>query len=190
MLSQSFAYLLKENEQCSKDECCWVAATVFDHWLYESDSYHLIEEAGREQKGNWDALISKFLSELSKLESPLKYKFMGRYPKKRLQFSKYIGCEPYGQYVANLFKATYEPNLVFPEHGIHICFEDGWVIYMVYQSIEKFAPICQLASECGLYMLPVYSAGHLNQYEALLQAVPSVSLNKSGKRDAATSAPS
>ena len=190
MLSQSFAYLLKENDQCSKDECCWVAATVFDHWLYESDSYHLIDEASPEQKEKWDAVISQFLSELSKLESPLKYKYLGRYPKKRLQFSTYIGSEPYGQYIASLFKATYEPNLVFPEHGIHIWFEDGWVIYIVYQNIEKFASVCQLASECGLYLLPVYSAGQLNQYEALSQSVPSVSLNKSSKRDAVTGAPS
>lgn len=177
-LSRSFSYLLKENEDCTPEECSWVAVTVFDHWLHEDDSYHLINDATEEQKRKWNQSIFSFLGALVKVEEPLRYKYLGRYPNKRLQFSQYIGATPIEIHVVELFKTVYEPYMAFPNHGFHVRFEDDWTIYIVYQNVDSLVPVYELVEKTGLYLLPVSSAEHLNQYAALAETVSQKGLIK------------
>jgi len=177
-LSKPFSYLLKENEDCKPEECSWVAITVFDHWLHEDDSYYLISDATGDQKKKWYGLIFSFLEALTKIEVPLKCKYLGRFPNKRLQLSEYIGADPIESHVVELFKTTYEPNLVFPNHGFHIWFEDDWTIYIVYQGVESLMPVLEIVEKIGLFLLPVSSAEHLNKYSELADTLSQKGLSK------------
>ena len=87
LLSEKFSFLLKYNEDCTADDVSWAAITVFDHWLYETDSFKVIEEASCAEKQGWNNAIKLFLKKLVELEEPLKYKYIGRNSNQKLQFS-------------------------------------------------------------------------------------------------------
>ena len=103
-LSKKFSFLLKYNDDCTSEDFSWAALTVFDHWLYETDSLNIITDATDDEKLAWDETIKGFLAELVELERPLKYKYIGRNSKQKLQFSRYVGSADTGRYVSNLFK--------------------------------------------------------------------------------------
>lgn len=170
-LSNTFNHLLKWDEECNVSDCSWVAVTVFDHWLYESDSVHLAEQASNNEKANWDAKINKLLCSLVKNDNPLKFKYKGRHPKKKLQFSRLTDNGKTEHWVKQQFKIQYTPNIIFPRLGISISFEDSWIVYVVYKSQTQCKELFRLVSESGLYLLPVYSAEHLNNYEELSKYV-------------------
>lgn len=177
-LAKAFSYLLKVIDDCTPEECSWVALSVFDHWLYESDSYHLISDATDAQKQKWNESVFSFLKGLVKIEAPLRYKCVGRYPNKRLQFSRYVGAIPMEKHMVEQFKAGYDPYMAFPKHRFHIWFGDDWTIYIVYQDVYLLLPVHELAEKAGLYFLPVYSAEQLNHYAALVELLTQKGLNK------------
>lgn len=176
-LAGQFAYLLKANEDCSAAECNWVALTIFDHWLHEDDSYAIIRDATTKQKQQWDQRLRDFLQQLATLASPVRVKFRGRHSKQRLQFSAYSGIEPVDAYLSGLYDQVYPPTLVFPSLKMHFWFESDWTIYLVYQNITDFMPVCRLAAAQQLYLLPVFSVGKLNQYQVLASALTEHGLN-------------
>ena len=89
LLSEKFSFLLKYNEDCTADDFSWAAITVFDHWLYETDSFKVIEEASCAEKQGWNNAIKLFLKKLVELEEPLKYKFP-YYLREKYQFDGQI----------------------------------------------------------------------------------------------------
>ncbi|MCB1581503.1 MAG: hypothetical protein KDI92_00460 [Xanthomonadales bacterium] len=167
VLAEKFSFLLKYNDDCTKNDCSWAAITVFDHWLYESDSFHLIENATKSQKVSWDKAIKNFILELVKLETPYKYKFIGRNTKQKLQFSQFINKVEFGEYLTRKYDETYSPNIVFNNLGVVFFFEDYWTIHFKYKKQEDCLEMLKLINEIGLYVLPAYSAGHLNNYQEL-----------------------
>ena len=178
-LSEKFEFLLKYNEECTTDDFCWAAITIFDHWLYETDSFHIISDATDSQKLIWDNDIKEFLAKLVDLEKPLKYKYIGRNSKQKLQFSRFIKHADIGTYVADLFNDVYIANLVFPILGIDLWFEDNWTIHFKYRNQEDCLEMLRLASELELFILPAYSADHLNDYENLSTYMRENGLGKS-----------
>ncbi len=182
-LSKKFSFLLKYNEDCTSEDFSWAALTVFDHWLYETDSLSIITDATDNQKLAWDESVKGFLTELVELERPLKYKYIGRNSKKKLKFSRYVGIADIGTYVSNLFNEAYSTNLVFAELGIEFWFEDYWTIHFKYKNQEKCLEMLKLASRCGLFVLPVYSAEHLNNYTTLSAYMREQGLNKALQAD-------
>ena len=182
--STKFSFLLKYNEDCKADDVNWAAITVFNHWLYETDSFSIIDDATDAQKGAWDKVIKNFLFQLVELESPLKYKFIGRNTKQKLQFSRFVCSDDCALYVSKLFDDVYSPNLVFARLGVEIWFEDYWTIHFKYKKQEDCLDMLKLASKLGLFILPAYSAEHLNNYEALSAYLNSQGLNKSLHRSA------
>ncbi len=187
-LSKKFSFLLRYNEDCTSEDFSWAALTVFDHWLYESDSFDIIANASDDQKLAWDEKIKSFLAELVELERPLKYKYIGRNSKKKLQFSRYVGNADMGEYVSNLFNEVYSTNLVFSSLGVEFWFEDNWTIHFKYKSQEECLRMLKLASKLGLFILPAYSADHLNNYTALSAYLCEQGLNKSLQRTAKAAA--
>ncbi len=169
---------MKCNEDCTADDFSWAAITVFDHWLYETDSFHIIDNATDIQKGVWDKTIKDFLFQLVELERPLRYKYIGRNTKKRLQFSRFVSGDNFALYVSKLFDDVYSPNLVFQRLGVEFWFEDNWTIHFKYKKQEDCLEMFKLASKMGLYILPAYSAEHLNNYEALSAYLNDEGLNK------------
>lgn len=166
-LSERFAFLLKLNEDCTTSDCYWAAITIFDHWLYESDSMSLIDDADEQQKKSWDEQIKTFLRELVSCEEPVRYKYCGRNINPRLQFSRYTGPQSIDDYVAHLLGDVYQTNLVFPKLGLDLWFEDNWTIHVRYKNQNDSLDMFKLAGNHGLFILPVYSADHLNDYENL-----------------------
>ncbi|WP_417763656.1 hypothetical protein [Shewanella sp.] len=128
-LAKKFAFLLHYNDECSKEDCCWAAITVFDHWLHQSNSFHLIKDASAAQQSQWTDTIKQFLRLLVQLEAPLKYRYKGRNTKQHLQFVRYVGNEDLGCYVANMFDDIYYPNMVFDQLGVELWFEDYWTLH-------------------------------------------------------------
>ncbi|MCL1127205.1 hypothetical protein [Shewanella surugensis] len=183
-LSKKFSFLLKYNEDCTSEDFSWAALTVFDHWLYKSDSFNIITDATDDQKLAWDEAIKSFLTELVELEQPLKYKYIGRNSKQKLQFSRYVGSADTGEYVSNLFNEVDSTNLVFAGLGVEFWFEDYWTIHFKYKSQEECLGMLTLASKLGLFVLPAYSADHLNNYKALSAYLCKHGLNKSLQRTA------
>jgi hypothetical protein len=166
-LSERFSFLLKYNEDCTKEDCSWAAITIFDHWLYESDSFDLIEGASLGTKASWTSNIKHFLHQLAQIETPLKYRYRGRNSKQRLQFASYTGTGDSGDYLSELFDRTYHPNVVFPELGIDLWFEDNWTLHFKYKSHSEAISLFKLVAYCGLYVLPAYCSEHLNDYDEL-----------------------
>jgi hypothetical protein len=187
-LSEKFSFLLKYNEDCTEDDFSWAAITVFDHWLYETESFTIIADATDTEKKAWSEVVKSFLVQLVELESPIKYKYIGRNSKQKLQFSHYISDGNFGLYVAKLFDEVYHPNLVFPRLGVELWFEDNWTIHFKYKSQVDCLEMFKLASQKGLFILPAYSAEHLNNYEALSAFLRSQNLNKSLHRTASAAA--
>ncbi|MDT0596398.1 hypothetical protein [Glaciecola petra] len=187
-LSKKFSFLLKYNEDCTAEDFSWSAITVFDHWLYESDSFSIISNATEDQKRSWDKAIKSFLAQLVELEKPFKYKYIGRNSKQKLQFSRFIGDDDFGLYVSNLFDEVYSPNLVFNRLGVELWFEDNWTIHFKYKKQEECLGMLKLASNLGLFVLPAYSADHLNNYQTLSKYLGEQGLNKSLHRTANASA--
>ena len=177
-LSTQFSFLLKMNEDLSSSDVSWVAATVFDHWLYESKSSELVESATEQEKSRWGKKIGDLLEGLVGLDEPLSFRFKGRHPKKRLQFRKYIAETPVADHLKRLYETTYDPRFVFPGLGVEIFFEDGWIVYFRYTDIEKFAPVIELIAKLQLFLLPVYTAEHLNSYEDIEKKAKEQGLNK------------
>lgn len=166
-LTERFSFLLKFNEDCTTNDCCWAAITIFDHWLYESDSMSLIEDADKQQKKSWDEQIKRFLRALVSCEEPIRYKYCGKNTKQSLQFSRYIGQQAIDDYVSQLFDDVYQTNLVFPKLGLDLWFEDNWTIHFRYKHQNDSLDMFKLAGEHGLFVLPAYSADHLNDYKTL-----------------------
>lgn len=177
-LSDQFSFLLKYNEDCTKSDFSWAAITIFDHWLYESDSLERIEEASDLEKARWTACIKKFLYNLVQIEAPLKYRYRGRNTKQRLQFSRYVGTKDYGGFIASSFDKTYCPNIVFPQLGVDLWFEDNWTLHFKYKSQLECKALLNLVAESGLFVLPAYCAEHLNQYSELSAFMVENGLNK------------
>ena len=177
-LSNRFSFLLKYNEECTKSDFSWAAITIFDHWLYEDDSFSRIAEATELEKEAWTRLIKEFLHGLVKIEEPLKYKFRGLHHSQRLQFSRYVGGEEYGSYIASLFDKTYSPNIVFPKLGVDLWFEDNWTLHFKYKNQSECIALLNLVAESGLYVLPAYCAEHLNCYSELSAFMVENGLNK------------
>ena len=173
--SEKFSFLLKYNDDCTLNDCSEVAITIFDHWLYESDSFSIINNATEKTKIEWDEKIQNFLTNLVELEKPLKYKYIGRNTKKNLQFSRYIGHLSINDYITKLYHEVYRTNVVFVRLGVVLWFEDNWTIYIKYKTHNECSELFELAAKHGLYILPAYSAEHLNNYSAL-----SVFLNEKG----------
>lgn len=182
-LSKKFSFLLRYNEDCTSEDLSWAALTVFDHWLYETDSFNIITDATDDQKLAWDETIKGFLTELVELERPLKYKYIGRNSKQKLQFSRYVGNAEIGEYVSNLFNEVYSTNLVFAGLGVEFWFEDYWTIHFKYKNQEECLGMLKLASKLGLFVLPAYSADHLNNYTALSAYMCEQGLNKALQAD-------
>ena len=183
LLSEKFSFLLKYNEDCTADDFSWAAITVFDHWLYETDSFKVIEEASCAGKQGWNNAIKLFLKKLVELEEPLKYKYIGRNSNQKLQFSYYIKNASMAEYVAKQFDEVYSPNLVFNRLGVDLWFEDNWTIHFKYKSQQGCLEMLKLASELGLFILPAYCADHLNNYEVLSDFMRKNGLDKSLHRD-------
>jgi hypothetical protein len=183
-LSRKFSFLLRYNEDCTSEDFSWAALTVFDHWLYETDSFSVIADATDVQKLAWDETIKGFLAELVELERPLKYKHIGRNSKQKLQFSRYVGSTDMEKYVSNLFNEVYSTNLVFVGLGVELWFDDNWTIHFKYKSQEECLKMLKLASTLGLFVLPVYSADHLNNYTTLSAYLREQGLSKSLQRTA------
>lgn len=183
LLSEKFSFLLKYNEDCTADDFSWAAITVFDHWLYETDSFKVIEEASCAEKQGWNNAIKLFLKKLVELEEPLKYKYIGRNSNQKLQFSHYIKNASMAEYVAKQFDEVYSPNLVFNRLGVDLWFEDNWTIHFKYKSQQGCLEMLKLASELGLFILPAYCADHLNNYEVLSDFMRKNGLDKSLHRD-------
>jgi hypothetical protein len=177
-LSDRFSFLLKCNEDCTKSDFSWAAITIFDHWLYESNSFSRIEEATESEKAGWTKKIKVFLHNLVQIEEPLKYRYRGLHNKQRLQFSRYLGGNDYGHYIAGLFDKTYSPNIVFPKLGVDLWFEDNWTLHFKYKSQLECKALLKLAAENGLYVLPAYCAEHLNCYSELSAFMVENGLNK------------
>ncbi len=178
-LSRKFSFLLKYNEDCTAEDYSWAAITVFDHWLYETDSFKVITDATDAQKAAWDKAIKSFLIQLVGLEQPFKYKYIGRNSKKKLQFSRFISNDDFGAYVANLFDEIYSPNLVFDLLSVELWFQDNWTIHFKYKNQEDCLEMLKLASRFGLFILPACSADHLNNYKVLSKYLREQGLNKS-----------
>lgn len=177
-ISKDFGNLLKMNDDCSPDECRWVAVTVFDHWLHTSNSFDRIESASDSDKELWGSRINNFLRQLVEVETPTCYKEIGKWSKRKLQFREYIGFKPMSEYITDLFKETYSPQLAFVEHRFHVWFQDYWVIYLIYKDTELLDEVFDIAAENDLFFLPVYSIGHLNQYYEIEDKLKSKGLNK------------
>jgi hypothetical protein len=177
-LSDRFSFLLKYNEDCTKSDFSWVAITIFDHWLYESDSLARISEASDLEKLRWTDCIKKFLRDLVHIEEPLKYRYRGRNTKQRLQFSRYVGVKDYGDLIASSFDKTYCPNIIFPKLGVDLWFEDNWTLHFKYKSQVECKSLLNLVAESGLFVLPAYCAEHLNQYSELSTFMVENGLNK------------
>ena len=167
VLSEKFSFLLKYNEHCTTNDFSWAAITIFDHWLYETDSFGVIENATETQKREWYITIKSFLSKLTKLEVPLKYKYVGRNAYQKLQFSSYIDDQHVSEYLSEQFDEVYSPNIVFPRLGVELWFQDNWTIHFKYLSPEQCFDMFKLVSELGLHILPAYCADHLNDYSNL-----------------------
>ena len=167
LLSERFSFLLKCNEDCTANDFSWAAITVFDHWLYETDSLNVIEEASCAEKQGWNNAIKLFLKKLVELEEPLKYKYIGRNSNQKLQFARYMKGVNMVEYVVKQFDEVYSPNLVFARLGVDLWFEDNWTIYFKYKSQQDCLEMLKLTSELGLFILPAYCADHLNNYESL-----------------------
>ncbi|QYJ83028.1 hypothetical protein [Shewanella aegiceratis] len=178
-LSEKFSFLLKCNDDCTADDFGWVAITVFDHWLYETGSVNVIEEASNAQKQVWDQTIERFLRQLVDLEQPLKYRYVGRNSNQKLRFSRFVKDGNMGEYVSSLFNDVYWPNLVFNRLGLNLWFEDNWTIHLKYIKQEDCLDMFKLASKLGLFVLPVYSADHLDNYAALSEYLSQQGLNQS-----------
>lgn len=177
-LSRKFSFLLKYNEDCTAEDFSCAAVTVFDHWLYETDSLSIIADATDDQIRAWNGIIKRFFTQLVELEKPLKYKYIGRNSKQKLQFSRFVGSDDLGLYVANLFDAVYATNLVFVRLGIELWFEDNWTIHFKYKNQKDCLEMFELIASLGLYILPAYSAEHLNNYKTLAAYLRSQGLNK------------
>lgn len=182
-LSKKFSFLLRYNEDCTSEDFSWAALTVFDNWLYETNSFSIITDATEERNLAWDETIKGFLTELVELERPLKYKYIGRNSKKKLQFSRYVGSVDIGTYVSNLYNQVYSANLVFAGLGVELWFEDYWTIHFKYKSQEECLEMLKIASKSGLFVLPAYSADHLNNYTALSAYMCEQGLNKALQAD-------
>ena len=172
-LAKQFSWVQKATEDCTPSECCWVGVTVFDHWLHEDRSYWRISEATDAQKRDWDRRIGEFLRGLVALDTPVHFKYRGR-PRgvtQRLQFACFTGAEPVEAYLQRRYDDAYNPQVVLPELGINLRFGDDWTLYLVYRSQDLLLPVCELAARLGLYLLPDSSAGALNQYGALAEAL-------------------
>ncbi|MGR6502469.1 hypothetical protein [Shewanella sp. Koi 1] len=182
-LSEKFSFLLKYNEDCTEEDFSWAAITIFDHWLYETDSFNIIDEATNEQKLEWNKRIKTFLSKLCDIEQPIRYKYVGRNTKQRLQFSRYVESPKVGEYVSNLFDDVYCPNIVFYALGVDLWFEDNWTIHFKYKKQEDCLKMFSLAAEMNLFVLPAYSADHLNKYSVLSKYLSEQNLNKLLKQD-------
>ncbi|MFD2165643.1 hypothetical protein ACFSJY_05140 [Thalassotalea euphylliae] len=167
VLSEKFSFLLKYNEDCTNADFSWAAVTIFDHWLYETASFNIIEGATEAQKREWDMIIKSFLSQLTAIEVPIKYKYVGRNVNQKLQFSNYIGDAQASEYFSEQFDEVYSPNIVFEKLGVEIWFEDNWTIHFKYLDQEQCLDMFKLVSELGLYILPAYCADHLNDYSNL-----------------------
>ena len=177
-LSEKFSFLLKYNEDCTEEDYSWAAITIFDHWLYETDSFSIIDDATTEQKLEWDKRIKTFLSKLCDIEEPIRYKYVGRSTKMRLQFSRYVESSKVGEYVSNLFDDVYYPNIVFYDLGVGLFFQDHWTIHFKYKKQEDCHKMFTLAAEMNLFVLPAYCADHLNQYSVLSKFLNEQNLNK------------
>jgi hypothetical protein len=177
-ISKGFGHLLKSDDDCSPDECRWVAVTVFDHWLHTSNSFDRIEKASDSDKKLWDSKINNFLRQLVELEIPTCYKENGKWSKRTLQFREYVGTKPMSEYVTDLFKETYYPQLAFVEHRFHVRFQDYWVIYLIYEDVELLDNVFDIAAGNDLFFLPVYSMEHLNRYSEVENKLKEKDLNK------------
>lgn len=177
-LAKDFSWLLKANEDCTPEECRWVAVTVFAHWLHEDRSYWRISEASDAQKRDWDRRIADFLRGLAALDTPVHFRYRGR-PRgvtQRLQFAAFTGSEPVDSYLQRRYDDAYNPQVVLPELGINLRFGDDWTLYLVYRSQQSLLTVCALAARLQLYLLPVFSVGDLNQYDKLAEALQSKGL--------------
>jgi hypothetical protein len=166
-LSDKFSFLLKYNDDCTTEDFSWAAITIFDHWLYESNSFDVIEQASDAQKCSWDDKIKDFLRSLVKIETPIRYRYLGRNTNQRLQFSRYIKDQNFDDYVANLFDELYTPNIVFDVLGVDLWFEDNWTLHIKYKRQENCLKLFELVADSDMFILPAYSAGHLNDYRKL-----------------------
>jgi len=179
-LAKAFAWLLKANDECAPAECCWVAVTIFPHWLHENRSYLRITEATDAQRRDWDRRISEFLRGLAALDTPVHFRYRGR-PRgvtQRLQFAAFTGSEPVETYLQRRYEDAYNPQVVLPELGINLRFGDDWTLYLVYRSQQTLLPVCELAARLELYLLPIFSVGELNQYGALAETLKEKGLEK------------
>jgi hypothetical protein len=170
-LSKVFVSLLKFSDECDPTEAKWVAVTVFDHWLHESDSFNIIKNASDKQREQWSLKMASFLRKLVEMEEPICYKTIGKLSKQKLQFRKYIGVKPISDYLIQLEAETYSPEMVFKEHKFYIFFEDYWTIHIIYKDISLLKDVFKIAAEINLYFLPDNSAGHLNKYDEVKEAV-------------------
>ncbi|MCH1924838.1 hypothetical protein L9G74_09705 [Shewanella sp. C32] len=178
-LAAKFGFLLRGNDECSKEDCCWAAITIFDHWLHQSHSFHRIKEASAAQQSQWTDTIKQFLRALVQIEAPLKYRFKGRHSKQHLQFARYVGNQDISNHLANQFDDIYYPNVVFEQLGVELWFEDYWTLHFKYKNQHDCLPLLQLATEMGLYILPVSCADNLNDYPQLSQFMRDHGLAKS-----------
>ena len=131
-LSEKFSFLVKYNEDCTVSDFSWAAITIFDHWLYKTNSFEIIENATEAQRKEWDTIIKSFLFKLAELEAPLRYKYVGRNVYQKLQFSSYIDDQHVSEYLSQQFNDVYSPNIVFEGLGVEIWFEDNWTIHFKY----------------------------------------------------------
>jgi hypothetical protein len=177
-IAKDFDNLLKLDDDCKPEDCSWVAVTVFDHWLHTSNSFGKIENSSDVQKKIWDSQINSFLRQLVEIETPTGYKEIGKRSKRKLQFREYVGSQPMSDYITDLFKETYSPQLAFVKQRFHIWFQDYWVIYVIYKNVELLSEVLEIAAANDLFFLPVHSQEHLNQYPEIERNLDERGLNK------------
>ncbi|TRX57301.1 hypothetical protein [Thalassomonas sp. M1454] len=170
-LAKQYSYLLKYTDDRSSEECQWLAISVFDHWLYKTNSFSIVENATDKQKLTWTNQIYQFLLDIVELERPIYFKYAGKHTKSSIQFRDYVGETPIGQFLCKQYDDIYEPNVIFESIALHLMFEDNWTIILDYQDLEKLEPVLNLMNQHNLYALPVERVENLNMYsevEAML----------------------
>lgn len=138
------------------DAYCYIAISVFDHWLNNEDATKLLSTVPEEEQKQRDLKFERFARKLIGNTEIINFTFKGRWPKSRLVFRSFTSEKAKENYMLSSPKNGNSDNffrVVLAEFEA-LYFESWDDTNALYFRNERHADVIESwANECGLYRL-------------------------------------
>lgn len=184
-LKNEFAHLSKWWGDCDESDCKGVAITIFDHWLYQTNTQDKLCSASQDQQKKWYAQVDAFLAKLCETDPPIFYRRIGRRSKSSLQFRRIFSMDTLKYIQEEIRKECWNhPDIVFQKSGVSICYSEDWTLFVRYKKVQNLDQVILSAAENNLYLLS-HERGVPCKYEEIAEKLDEMGLNKCRQREVA-----